>query len=150
MSVVVEPWAQGNQPCFERLLRLARARREAAVCTAGRGNVELMIRLCREGYAKVECLRQATCGCADGGVDLLLIPGGTVAESVTSILSRTVRVLREGGVVALKLDDVDDDCAVQAALAGLGLEVASTVFDLSDGVLVAHTVRHASAALRAA
>lgn len=148
--MVIEPWAQEDQTRYAKLLRLAGARRESAVCTAGKDNVELMVQLCRQGFSRVECLRQATCSCADGGVDLLLIPGGTATEAITSILARTIRVLREGGTVALKLSDVDDDCAVLAALSALGLESASTVFDLSDGVLVSHTIRHATAALRAA
>ena len=140
-AVLVEPWARDSQTHFQRMLRLAGAGPEAAVCTAGRANVELMVRLCQAGYPRVECLRQATCTCADGGMDVLLIAGATATESLVVVLLRTARVLREGGAVVLKLQDIDDDCAVQAALASLGLEVASTVFDLAEGVFVAHTVR---------
>jgi len=103
-----------------------------------------MIKLCREGYSRVECLRQATCTCADEGADVLIIPGATASESLVSVLLRTASVVREGGVVALKLDDIDDDCAVKAALRSLGLEVATTVFDLSNEILVAHKVRRLS------
>ena len=69
-----------------------------------------------------------------------MIPGATAAESLVGVLLRTARVLRDGGTVALKLQDIDDDCTIQTALASLGIGVRSTVFDLADGVLVAHTI----------
>lgn len=91
-AVVVEPWARETAPRFERLMRLAGARPDTVVCAAGRGNVELMIKLCREGYSRVECLRQATCTCADEGADVLIIPGATASESLITGGDRAVRL----------------------------------------------------------
>ncbi len=138
-----EPACDGAD--HERMLRLAGAGPQSAVCVAGRGAVDLLVKLCRDGFARVECLRQATCACADGSADVLVIPGGLATESLVSVLLRTARVLRDGGVLVLRLDEIDDDCAVQAALAGLNWRADSAVYDLSAGVLVAHRVRRAEA-----
>jgi hypothetical protein len=132
-----------------RLVNLSRAASDDLVSVAGPQALDLLSLLCRDNFERVQCARQATCGAADGASDVLILVGRVSASALPEQLQRTMRLLRDGGVLAVQLGELDDDIALQRWLENHGFEVASTVFDLSHDVLVAHTVDRRPA-LRAA
>jgi len=132
----------------ERSVTLAKANRRQRISVAGPGSLAAMVSLCRAGFDHVECARQATCVCADEASDILLIIGLMSTADLTAVLSRTSRLLRDGGVLAVQLQSAGDDAAVRAVLGTAGLRAACTVFDLSPGCLVTHTVERVAAQAR--
>jgi hypothetical protein len=132
-----------------RLVKLSRAANDDIVSVAGPWALDLLSLLCRENFERVQCARQATCGAADDASDVLILVGHVNAAALPDQLQRTLRLLRDGGVLAVQLAELDDDLVLQRWLESHGFDVASTVFDLSHEVLVAHTV-HRRPALRAA
>ena len=130
-------------------ITLANAERRGSVSVAGPDSLAAMISLCRDGFDHVECARQATSACADEASDLLLIAGLMSAEELSAVLHRTCRLLRDGGVLVVQLRLPRDDEAVRTAVAASGMTIASTLFDLSAGCLVSHTVERAAALRRA-
>jgi hypothetical protein len=116
---------------------------------AGPRALDLLSLLCRGNFERVQCARQATCGAANDASDVLILVGDVSASALPEQLQRTLRLLRDGGVLAVQLGDLDDDIVLQRWLENHGFDVASTVFDLSHEVLVAHTV-YRRPALRAA
>jgi hypothetical protein len=133
----------------EKSISLSRADRGGSVSVAGPDSLAAMISLCRDGFDHVECARQATSACADETSDVLLVTGMMSPEALSGVLNRTCRLLRDGGVLVVQLQYPRDDDAVRAALNAAGMNVASTLFDLSAGCLVSHTVER-PAALRKA
>jgi len=132
-----------------RLVKLSRAASNDIVSVAGPCALDLLSLLCRDNFERVQCARQATCGAANDASDVLIMAGHMSAPALPEQLQRTLRLLRDGGVLAVQLNALDDDLVVQRWLENHGFDVASTVFDLSHEVLVAHTVRRRPA-LRAA
>jgi hypothetical protein len=132
-----------------RVVNLSRATSEDLVSVAGPCALDLLSLLCRDNFERVQCARQATCGAADDASDVLILAGCVSASGLAEQLQRTMRLLRDGGVLAVQLGDLDDDIVLQRWLENHGFEVGSTVFDLSHEVLVAHTV-YRRPALRAA
>jgi hypothetical protein len=132
-----------------RLVKLSRAASNDIVSVAGPCALDLLSLLCRDNFERVQCARQATCGAANDASDVLIMAGHVSAPALPEQLQRTLRLLRDGGVLAVQLNELDDDLVVQRWLENHGFDVASTVFDLSHEVLVAHTVCR-RAALRAA
>jgi hypothetical protein len=132
-----------------RLVNLSRAASDDLVSVAGPCALDLLSLLCRANFERVQCARQATCGAADDASDVLIVVGAVSAASLAEQLQRLMRLLRDGGVLAVQLNDLDDDIVLQRWLDNQGFEVASTVFDLSHEVLVAHTINR-RLALRAA
>ncbi|MDR3511443.1 MAG: hypothetical protein P4L73_07410 [Caulobacteraceae bacterium] len=130
-------------------LSLSSADRHGSVSVAGPDSLEAMVSLCRDGFDHVECARQATSACADEASDLLLITGPMSLEDLSAVLHRTCRLLRDGGVLVVQLRYPRDDEAVRAALDATGMRIASTLFDLSAGCLVSHTVERAVALRKA-
>jgi hypothetical protein len=123
-----------------RLVNLSRAANEDLVSVAGPSALDLLSLLCRHNFERVQCARQATCGAADDASDVLILAGRLSASALPEQLQRTMRLLRDGGVLAVQLGELDDDILVQRWLETHGFDIASTVFDLSHEVLVAHTV----------
>ncbi len=132
-----------------RLVNLSRAASDDVVSVAGPRALDLLSLLCRGNFERVQCARQATCGAANDASDVLILVGDVSASALPEQLQRTLRLLRDGGVLAVQLGDLDDDIVLQRWLENHGFDVASTVFDLSHEVLVAHTV-YRRPALRAA
>jgi len=132
-----------------RLVNLSRAASDDLVSVAGPCALDLLSLLCRANFERVQCARQATCGAADDASDVLILVGQVGASALPEQLQRTMRLLRDGGVLAVQLGELDDDIVLQRWLENHGFEVSSTVFDLSHDVLVAHTVSRRPA-LRAA
>lgn len=125
-------------------LSLSNADRGGSISVAGPDSLAAMVSLCRDGFDHVECARQATSACADEASDLLLVTGLMSPEALSAVLHRTCRLLRDGGVLVVQLRYPRDDEAVRAALDATGMRIASTVFDLSAGCLVSHTVERAA------
>ncbi len=123
-----------------RLVNLSRAASDDLVSVAGPRALDLLSLLCRDNFERVQCARQATCGAANDASDVLLLVGQVSASALPEQLQRTMRLLRDGGVLAAQLGELDDDIALQRWLENHGFDIASTVFDLSHEVLVAHTV----------
>jgi len=123
-----------------RLVNLSRAASDDLVSVAGPCALDLLSLLCRANFERVQCARQATCGAADDASDVLILVGQVGASALPEQLQRTMRLLRDGGVLAVQLGELDDDIVLQRWLENHGFEVSSTVFDLSHDVLVAHTV----------
>lgn len=138
------------QQIVEKSIAIAHADRSGSVSVAGPDSLAAMISLCRDGFDHVECARQATSACADEASDMLLVAGLMSPEELSAVLRRTCRLLRDGGVLVVQLKYPRDDEAVCAALGSAGMRVASTLFDLSAGCLVSHTVERPAAALRKA
>jgi hypothetical protein len=133
-----------------RLVNLSRACADDLVSVAGPSALDLLSLLCRDNFERVQCARQATCAAANDSSDVLILAGPASPSALTEQLQRTVRLLRDGGILAVQLNDLDDDIALQRWLETHGFDVASTVFDLSHEVLVAHTVRRRQALQAAA
>jgi len=133
--------ANCNQPeaPLQRLLRLAGAHPDQTITVAGPGSLELMIALCRAGYERVECARQATCAGADETSDLLILTGP--ADSLGGLAARTLPLLRDGGVVAAWLGETCDDPPIRGALLVRGMEVIRATVDRAGGFAVAFQVR---------
>ncbi len=143
-----------DDPSLDRLLRLAGARLGYSISVAGPASLEVMVALCRAGYARVECARQATCAGADETSDLLILTGP--ADSLGGLAARTLPLLRNGGVVAACLEQMDDDPPIRGALLVRGMEVITSTLDpgapnpgdpnpgvlgAAGGLIVAHRVR---------
>ena len=128
----------------QRALFLAGAHKDDLVSVAGPDGLAAMVSLCRAGFERVECARQATCAGADEGPDLLLIVGSLTPDDLAATVRRTARMLRDGGVLIAQLTAAGDDAVVRAALATLGLRASFSLTDRSAGRLVMHTVRRAA------
>jgi hypothetical protein len=124
----------------QKSITLAHADRQGLISVAGPDGLAAMISLCRDGFDHVECARQATCSSADEASDMLLIAGRLTTDELAAVLRRTLRLLRDGGVLVVQLELPRDDQVVQAALKSAGLAVTTTLFDLKAGCLVSHTI----------
>jgi hypothetical protein len=128
----------------QRALFLSSAQRQDLISVAGPDGLAAMVSLCRAGYERVECARQATCSGADEACDLLLIVGPMGAEELADTVRRTARMLREDGVLVAQLAGAAQEAIVRPALAAEGLQSQFTLVDRSAGRLVMHTVRRAA------
>jgi hypothetical protein len=120
---------------------LARADRAQHISVAGPDSLEAMVALCRAGFDHVECARQATCACADEVSDVLLILGRQSPQDLAALISRTCRLLRDGGVLVVQVERPGDAAAIPQIVGANAMQVDSTVLDLGAGFLVSHTVR---------
>jgi hypothetical protein len=136
------------QQIVEKSAALANADKSWRVSVAGPDSLAAMIALCRAGFDHVECANRATCRCADEASDLLIVAGRMSPDACAALLERTCRLLRDGGVLVVQLERASDAPAVRAALAAAAMVVSSTLFDLTAGCLVTHTVERAAAPLR--
>jgi hypothetical protein len=132
----------------EKSAALANADKRWRISVAGPDSLAAMVALCRAGFDHVECAKQATCRCADEASDLLIVAGAMSSDERAAVLRRTGRLLRDGGVLVVQLERPSDAPAVRAALGAAGMGISSTVFDLSAGCLVTHTVERAAASRR--
>ena len=133
--------ANCNQPeaPLQRLLRLAGAHPDQTISVAGPGSLDLMIALCRAGYERVECARQATCGGADETSDLLIL--ACAPDRLAGLATRTLPLLRDGGSVAAGLTRMGDDLLIRDALLVRGMEILTTAIDDRGDPIVVHQIR---------
>ena len=124
-----------------RALFLAGVQKEDLISVAGPDGLAAMVSLCRLGYERVECARQATCYGADEGADLLLIVGPMAPDELVQTIGRTARLLKDGGVLIAQLVGPAEEAAIRPTLAKLGFEAQFSLIDRSAGRLVTHTVR---------
>ena len=129
----------------QRALQLAPVARDHLISVAGPDGLDAMVSLCRAGYERVECARQATCAGADEAIDILLIVGSMTPVALGETVRRTGRLLRDGGILVAQLTGPADEAAVLPALAALGLAPSFSLIDRSAGRLVMHTLRRAAA-----
>ena len=127
-----------------RALFLSSAQKQDLISVAGPDGLAAMVSLCRAGYERVECARQATCAGADEACDLLLIVGPMEVDELAETIRRTARLLRDGGVLVAQLAGAAQEAVVRPALAAGGLESQFTLVDRSAGRLVMHTARRAA------
>ena len=127
----------------QKSVYLANADKRQLVTVAGPDSLAALVSLCREGFDHVKCARQATCRCADGVSDVLLLTGLMATEELTAVLERTCRLVRDGGVLVVQLQRPGEDANVRAVLKTRGMRSTSTVFDVSAGYLVSHTIERA-------
>ena len=117
---------------------LARALPGHAVSVAGPDALEATLALCRAGFDRVTCARQAIGAAEDS--DLLLIAGPMTRAELAAMLGRTARLLRSGGALVVQLNQPAEDATVRAALAMQGASVTDSRFDVAVGWLAAHRV----------
>ena len=124
-----------------RAAALTGAHPDDQISVAGPDGLEAMVALCRLGFDKVECARAATCRGADETSDLLLIAGPMTSAELAQTLTRTLRLLREGGSLVAQMSSPGDEAAVRGVLAGLGYVPASMLIDRACGRLAVFAVR---------
>ncbi|HEY2659216.1 MAG TPA: hypothetical protein VGI79_05800 [Caulobacteraceae bacterium] len=138
MLAIETPISNEPEPPLQRLLHLTRVRPDQAISVAGPDSLAVMIELCRAGYSRVQCARQATCAGADETSDLLILTGP--AEALGGLAARTAPLLRNGGVVAAWLERTEDDPPIRAALLVHGMEITTSTLDASGDLAVIHRV----------
>jgi len=132
-----------------RAVALSRVEKEQLISVAGPGGLGAMISLCREGFERVECARQATCAGADEACELLLVVGRMDASTLMETVVRTARLLRDGGELACELASAADELVVRRALARAGFEARLPLVD-ATGRLALFTVARAASQARLA
>jgi hypothetical protein len=133
--------AEPGVQSWRRLVRLAGGRPDMAVSVAGAHGLDAMIALCRDGFERVRCVRQVTCAGADETSDVLLIDGRD-RQALAGQIANTVRLLRDGGVLGLRLASTRDQRVAIAALAAAGFNVAGCAHG-QGGLLAAFTIQRA-------
>lgn len=124
----------------DRMVALARVKVTDPISVVGSGALEMVVDLCRSGF------EQVTCGCAwrlprDGEhSDVLFVNGPSADDDLARRLGDASSLLGRQGVLVMPLADLDQNPKVVQALERSGLEVLSTVYDLSRETLVAHRV----------
>jgi hypothetical protein len=125
----------------EHILQLLGVRPGQAVSVAGSGSLDVMVSLCRAGWERVECALQATCAGADETSDLLILTGPP--EALGALTARTVKLLKDGGVLVAALGRAEDDVSIRAALLAKGMTLLQTTLEAHNGPVVAHRVARA-------
>lgn len=143
------PSAEAAEPPLfdcEQVLKLLGVRPGQAVSVAGPGSLDIMVSLCRAGWERVECALQATCAGADETSDLLILTGPP--EALGALTARTIKLLKDGGVLVAALGRAEDDVSIRAALLAKGMTILQTTLDTHDGPIIAHRVARAAALAR--
>jgi hypothetical protein len=133
-----------------RAIFLAGVDQHDLVTVAGPDALMAMISLCRAGYERVECARQATCSCADEASDLLLVVGPLAADGLAGLVRRTAGLVRDGGSLVVQLTGPEGEARLPAAIAAAGRETTFSLIDRSAGRLVLLRVRRARSVHRSA
>ncbi len=87
---------------FEALIGASGARLCDQISIAGRGRLDLLVNLCRRGFAHADCRAQCRGPKTGEPTDVLLVPGIANDDELVSILTQTARDLRAGGVLAVR------------------------------------------------
>jgi hypothetical protein len=150
--MLVTPAIRKAVSLIERMARLGGLGRADRIAVTGPGAVDGVGALCRLGFDEAVCLSGAGCGCVHAGAPAegLLIPDRLSDWALAERLDAAAGWLAGEGVVVARLRDVDQDLVLQARLERAGVELRSTVFDMSRGVIVAHRVRRRPVRGRAA
>ena len=140
MSALSSYSVEAQEQVFDRMINLSRADRQAVVSIFGPQSLELASLLCRRDFSHVQCAIDMTSNVANDPSDVLILSGELSGPELARRLHDILHWLGREGVIVARLKDLDDDLAVEAALRTEPCEVASTVFDLSHEVLVAHRI----------
>jgi hypothetical protein len=135
---IAETFAFELKDSLQRLVRLTGVRPDQAICVAGPGSLDVMASLCRDGFDRVECARQATCAGADEISDLLILT--EAPDRLGALCARTAPLLRNGGVVAAWLSRIEDDPPIRTALLAHGMEITTSTLDIAGGLIAMHRV----------
>lgn len=132
----------------DKSITLANADKTQRIGVAGPDGLAAMTALCRKGFDHVEYVRRATCHCADEASDVLLIAGLMQPEDLRALIIGACHLLNDGAALVVQLRSRGEDALVRAALTAAGMNVTSSVFELSAGCLVTHTVERTAAQQR--
>jgi hypothetical protein len=132
---------------LQRLILASGVRPDQPVCVAGPASLDMLAALCRAGFERVECARQATCAGADEVSDLLILTGPP--QAFGGLCARTAPLLRNGGVIVARMDRLEEDASLRAALLVHNFEISTSTVFLEDGVAVVHRVWRRAALARA-
>jgi hypothetical protein len=125
---------------IDDVVRFARAKDTDIVACIGRNGSETAVAFARCGRCAGAYYEKTGRQGRNRIADLLIVGVTTSGDEIGTLLCSNMQILKPGGQLVLRLQDVDDDCIVQSCLSALGYSVTSTVFDLSAGVLVAHRI----------
>ena len=133
-------------PVLQRLLHLARARPQDRICVCGPETREALPALAPLGFGR-GCGLDAPSGLRDDGdpCDLLLLTGPMPAAALSALLMEALPRLRDGGVLAARETDLQDDALIAQVLAACGRVPGWKVHDMAAVCLVALQVLQASA-----
>ena len=131
---------------LRRLLHLARARPRDRICVCGPQDLDVLPTLARLGFGR-GCSLDAQPGLREGAgpCDLLLLTGPMAPAALAALLVEALPRLRDGGVLAARETDLQDDALIAQVLAACGRVPGWRVHDMADGCLVALQVLEASA-----
>lgn len=100
----MEPAALATaEQVVELSTQLARTARHGRLGLAARAGLDVLVTLRRHGLEPVKRARQAACGGADDGGDLLLVAGSLSLGELSAALERACPLLRDGGVLVVEL-----------------------------------------------
>jgi hypothetical protein len=125
----------------DRSITLANADKTQCIGVAGPDGLAAMTALCRKGFDHVEYVRRATCASADEASDMLLIVGLMQSQDLSTLIIDTCHLLNDGGALVIQLTSRGDDALVSRALAAAGMDITSSVFELSAGCLATYRVQ---------
>jgi hypothetical protein len=150
--------SQDVEPCCtttdlaDALINASGARRTDRVVIAGRGNLDLLVALCRRGYAHAAS-QAADQGPHIGGTaaDVLLAPNISSETELTAVLSRLGRRLRDGGTLVVRGAHRLLDNRLRRLIADCGFTLTSRDVRADDGsILLCARKRAVAARARAA
>ena len=133
-----DAWVVGGE--LDEVVKFARAKSTDIVACVGRHGSEIAVAFARCGQCAGAYFEKSSRQGRNRIADLLIVGDSTSGDVIGTLLCSNMQILKSGGTLVLRLQDLDDDCIVQLCLSALGYRVTSTVFDLSAGVLVAHRI----------
>ena len=125
----------------DKSITLANADKTQRIGVAGPDGLAAMTALCRKGFDHVEYVRRATCHCADEASDLLLVAGLMRPEDLSALIIGACPLLNDGAALVVQLRSPGDDVLVRMALAAAGMDITSSVFELSAGCLATYRIQ---------
>ncbi len=134
-----------------RALALSPAHHEDLIGVAGPDGLDAMVSLCRAGYERVECARQATCNGFDEAADMLFVVGPMTPEELgDTVHAARPAYMRDDGVLIAQLSAAGQPSAVlRAALTRAGLRATlHPHWTAPPARLVMHRVRRVAALRR--
>ena len=134
----------------DRMVALARARTTDTISVVGPHALDMAVDLCRRGFEQVTCGCAAGLPCAGEHSGVLFVDGPLPDDRLANRLGAAASLLAEQGVLVMRLSDIDQDLKVMQVLERSGLELLSTVYDLSCETLVAHRLVRAERLAQAA
>ena len=149
-STVHDPALSASPTLTDRMVALAGARTTDTVAVAGPRALDVVIDLCRRGFEQVTCGCAAGLPCAGEHSSVLFVDGPLADDQLAGGLGAAASLLADRAVLVMRLSHIDQDLRVVGVLERSGLELLSTVYDLSCETLVAHRLLRAERLAKAA